>query len=618
MRSSTPPTAVRVGGLTLAAIVLVGAGLVYAGSGEDAPAARVELASAKRGTVVSAVSAAGNTVDAHSRDLAFGASGTVEKVYVKPGDRVKKGQVLARVDDTIAQEDHDAAKAALAAAEETLDNIENGKTASGAPLISGSGAGSGSGTGSGGGAAGGGGGAAGGAGGSGGSGGSGGGKPTGPQGQPSSPPSGPTTTCPPATPSPTPTPSVPDGDNGHFGYTVKPRPPVVPVSYENAASSGTGNGTPHTSPGPNPTATAKPTVKPTSKPSAKPTSKPTTKPTSKPTTKPTSKPTVRPTTSPTAKPTVKPPQKPTVKPTTKPTAKPTVKPTAKPTGGCPAPDGNGGKNPTQQPTQQPNRQQTTPQGSGGQGGRSGNGQGGQAPQAGGQAGQGGAGGQGGQGGQQVTTVAEAEANVGKAQTALRTAEDALAGVKIKAPASGTVLSVTGTAGSDATAGATFLTLGDLDELQVKAMFSQTDVGRLKIGQRASVTLVTRQDAAYDGKVTHIDPTATTTGRLVQYGVTVAFDHPPKGLMLGQTATVMVTVDKADEAIYVPAQAVRTRSDGMATVVVRQGNGSVPREVTTGVRGDQYIEIRSGLSAGDQIELPSTGPSTFPTDGFPSP
>ncbi|MEV6984197.1 efflux RND transporter periplasmic adaptor subunit [Sphaerisporangium sp. NPDC051017] len=579
MRSSTPPAAVRVGGLTLAAIMLVGAGLVYAGSGEDAPAARVEPASAKRGTVVSAVSAAGNTVDTHSRDLAFGAAGTVEKVYVQPGDKVKKGQVLARVDDTLAQEDVDAARAALAAAEETLDNIKNGKTTAGTGA---------SGATSGGGAAGGGGGAFGGTGGSGGSGASGGnggnqpgGKPTGPQGQPSSPPSGPTANCPPTTPSPSPTPSVPNGDGGHYGYTVTPRPRIAPVSYGNTGSYGNGQSdghdgrTPHASPNPEPTSTHAP--KPTSKPTAKHTSKP----------------------------------------TTKPTSKPTQKPTGKPTGKCTAPNGNGGAN----PNQQPDPQQTAPQGNSGQGGRSGNGQGGQAPQTGGGAGQGGAGGQGGQagqGGQQVTTVAEAEANVGKAQTTLHTAEDALAGVKIKAPAAGTVLSVAGAAGTDATAGTTFVTLGDLDELQVKAMFSQTDVGHLKIGQPASVSLATRQGTTYDGKVTHIDPAATTTGRLVQYGVTVAFDHPPKGLMLGQTATVMVTVEKADEAIYVPAQAVRTRPNGAATVLVRQGNGSVPREVTTGVRGDQYIEIRSGLSPGDQIELPTTGPSSFPTDGFPSP
>lgn len=129
MRSSTPPAAVRVGGLALAGIVLVGAGMIYLGGGDASSETRVEPASAKRGTVVSGVAAAGNTVDAHTRDLAFGASGTVEKVYVKVGQKVRKGQVLTRVDDTIAREEYTAAKASLAAAEETLDKLESGESA---------------------------------------------------------------------------------------------------------------------------------------------------------------------------------------------------------------------------------------------------------------------------------------------------------------------------------------------------------------------------------------------------------------------------------------------------------------------------------------------------------
>jgi RND family efflux transporter MFP subunit len=217
----------------------------------------------------------------------------------------------------------------------------------------------------------------------------------------------------------------------------------------------------------------------------------------------------------------------------------------------------------------------------------------------------------------VTTVAEAQANISKAETTLQQAEDALTGVKIKAPAKGTILTVAGTVGTQASAGSAFITLGNLDELQVKALFSQTDVGRLKIGQTASVALAAHQGKTYDGEITHIDVTATSTDRLVQYGVMIAFSSQPKGLMLGQSATVQVTLDEAKDVVYVPAQAVRTRADGVATVLVRNGGQSVERTVEVGVRGDQYIEIRSGLSEGDQIQVPTSGTSGgFPDGTFP--
>lgn len=69
-----------------------------------------------RGTVVSSVSAAGSVSSVDSRDLSFGATGTVETIKVAVGDRVKKGQLLATLDDASAQDAVRSAKAARDAA----------------------------------------------------------------------------------------------------------------------------------------------------------------------------------------------------------------------------------------------------------------------------------------------------------------------------------------------------------------------------------------------------------------------------------------------------------------------------------------------------------------------
>jgi RND family efflux transporter MFP subunit len=215
------------------------------------------------------------------------------------------------------------------------------------------------------------------------------------------------------------------------------------------------------------------------------------------------------------------------------------------------------------------------------------------------------------------TEAEAEAAVSKATTDLADAKQALAGVKITAPDDGTVLSISGTAGTQYTSG-TFVTLGNLSNLQLEAMVTQSDIQFLKVGQKATITLPTHPGAKYDGTVSHIDPTATTNGQLIQYGVTITFDDRPANLLLGQSASVQVTTRQADDALYVPVQAVKTLDDGTTTVTVKQGAGQVQRVVKTGVRGDQYVQITSGLSAGDQIVLPG-GAATqgFPQEGFPS-
>jgi RND family efflux transporter MFP subunit len=203
------------------------------------------------------------------------------------------------------------------------------------------------------------------------------------------------------------------------------------------------------------------------------------------------------------------------------------------------------------------------------------------------------------------TEAQAEAQLVKSQVALTQAKRALAGTAITAPIDGTVLAVAGTVGSQVTGPGSsgFVTIGDLAEPQIQAMFSQTEVAKLKIGQDTEVTLPTRQGTSYGGTVTHIDAAATTTGTLVQYGVMIAFNEVPKGLLLGQTATVQVTVQQSDSTLYVPASAVTSGANGSYTVRVQHGSGTTIHTVRVGVRGDQNVEIKSGLTTADRVVLP---------------
>ncbi|MCO6004287.1 efflux RND transporter periplasmic adaptor subunit [Actinoallomurus purpureus] len=200
----------------------------------------------------------------------------------------------------------------------------------------------------------------------------------------------------------------------------------------------------------------------------------------------------------------------------------------------------------------------------------------------------------------TTSTAQLEARVIQAKNTVTQAERTLAGTVIKAPIDGTVLAVNGQAGDTASASSTFITIGDLKELQLKATFSQNDVAHVHIGQEAKITLSTDSAKTYAGSVTHIDANATTSDRLVKYGVMIAFDDVPSKVLIGQSGTVSVTTASAADVLYVPSSAVRTGSHGTSTVRVRQGDRTVTRTVTIGVRGDTYIEIKSGLSKGERV------------------
>ncbi|MEU4546746.1 efflux RND transporter periplasmic adaptor subunit [Nonomuraea dietziae] len=534
------PTYVRTGILAVAAAALVGTGVLFALADEPATQATVRLAAAQRGTVTAAVSAAGNTSDGSSRDLSFGAQGKVTALSVKAGDRVRKGQVLARIDSAAAMEAYTAAKADLAAAQDALEQAQatacapstTSSDAAGSPQTAGSSGTAGSSAAGGGSVA--------------------------------------RVALVGFTPSPDPVPR-PGGSPAPTG----PEQPVptVTVTVTEPAPAVTVTATT--------TVTATVTATPSGSPSGRPTPDPGTGPGADPasTGRPDAWLSARPT--PTSSRTPSPAMSPipagtrTTTPSGRPTGGASGKPTPTP-GGRPSAGPSGGKTPEAPTDSRRGGQSETPCG---------------------------------------MSEEQAESGLSKAQAAMEQAADAVRGTRIVAPSSGTVLSVAGAKGDTAGTG-TFISLGDLDELQVQALFTESDVNSLRLGQQAAITLATRRGERYSGTVTHLAPTATTTGRLVRYAVTITFDDPPKDLLLGQTATVTVTTDKADDALHVPAQAVKTGKDGTATVTVRTGSGEKEQRVTTGVRGDQYVQVKEGLTVGDRVVVGQGASGGFPDGSWP--
>lgn len=126
VQGSSPVKKALITNGVLAILLLGGAGLAYTqlGAGRAEGEAAVRTVTAARGTVVATVSASGSVSSARARSLAFSSGGTVEKIYVKAGDRVTKGQLLARLDD-------DAARDSLAAAQSAYDQaVEDGTSTS--------------------------------------------------------------------------------------------------------------------------------------------------------------------------------------------------------------------------------------------------------------------------------------------------------------------------------------------------------------------------------------------------------------------------------------------------------------------------------------------------------
>jgi macrolide-specific efflux system membrane fusion protein len=150
-----------------------------------------------------------------------------------------------------------------------------------------------------------------------------------------------------------------------------------------------------------------------------------------------------------------------------------------------------------------------------------------------------------------------------------------------------------------------VTIADTSAYIVTANIAEADIADVAVGQAATITFPALTGTTATAKVTTISPTATSSNSIVTYATTITLDKLPDKVRLGQTAQVAITVKaSAADALYVPAAAITTSSDGTSTVkVVDAKTGKTTTvDVTTGVVGDQGTEITKGLTAGETIVI----------------
>jgi macrolide-specific efflux system membrane fusion protein len=173
-----------------------------------------------------------------------------------------------------------------------------------------------------------------------------------------------------------------------------------------------------------------------------------------------------------------------------------------------------------------------------------------------------------------------------------------------ASSGGSNTAASGTASSSSGSGSGFVQLADLSKLQINAGFAEADATKLKAGQVATITWSALSGTRATGKVATISPTATTTNNVNSYAVTISLDALPDGVRLGQSTTAVVTIAEAQNVLRIPSAALRT-AGGQRTVQVQVNGQPQERQVEVGITGGGFVEIRTGLQAGDQVVITTT-------------
>ncbi|MRR57723.1 MAG: HlyD family efflux transporter periplasmic adaptor subunit [Deltaproteobacteria bacterium] len=120
-----------------------------------------------------------------------------------------------------------------------------------------------------------------------------------------------------------------------------------------------------------------------------------------------------------------------------------------------------------------------------------------------------------QSGPRKETIDQARARLQSAESVLALAETRLGYATLVSPVNGLVLSKNIEPGEQVAVGTPVITVGLLEEVWLRAYISETDLGRVQLGQKATVTTDSFPGKKYQGTISFISPEAEFTPKSVQ-------------------------------------------------------------------------------------------------------
>ena len=237
-----------------------------------------------------------------------------------------------------------------------------------------------------------------------------------------------------------------------------------------------------------------------------------------------------------------------------------------------------------------------------------------------------------------------QAALRKSQTNVSTAQEDLSYTTIRAPMSGTVVSVTTEQGTTVNANQsapTIVTLADLSTVRINAQISEADVINVKAGLPVYFNIIGNPDQKYNSILKAIEPApekisdTSSTDAAIYYVGYIEVPNTERRFRIDMTAQVYIVINQAKDALLIPSAALQPAgktgksknsknlttknttanadSDStatMANVRVLKADGTVVEQtVKVGINNRVNAEILSGLKKGDEVILSEEGPDS---------
>jgi RND family efflux transporter MFP subunit len=195
----------------------------------------------------------------------------------------------------------------------------------------------------------------------------------------------------------------------------------------------------------------------------------------------------------------------------------------------------------------------------------------------------------------------AEADLASATANLDSAEKQYGNGTVVSPVDGMVANKAATVGQVIAPGAALMAVEDINQVFAVVNIEQKDLGRVKLGQPAAVTVDAYEGKVFNGTIETMNPEAGTNSRMFRCKVKI--DNPEGALRAGMFAKVQLAVGQAAEVLTVPQSAV-IQKQGLYNIFIIENGKAIRRQVEIGEVTGETVQIKNGLQAGETVIISS--------------
>lgn len=212
---------------------------------------------------------------------------------------------------------------------------------------------------------------------------------------------------------------------------------------------------------------------------------------------------------------------------------------------------------------------------------------------------------------------KAELDVENGQESLSLLQQQLQDRVVTAPIDGIVLQIDVKAGEGIEIDTRLLALGDPNQEIVELELTTLDAAKVKLNQVARIREIGPDSTVYEGRVINLSPQAAgdnSNNTSARVNAQVLLNEPSRTLIPGSFVSVEVVVDRREDTLVVPTEAIQWSDPEPFVWMQNQQGNAEKRPIVLGLEGLEQVEVISGLGDGDQIAL--LPPSVSVTSGTP--